>query len=117
MFNGSWQCDGVVVVFFIRFLAARLCSFKTVEEFWGYWNQIPKPRYRVNGRHEILNDGVIRVLHCCSEILFDGVSRKKFVNRTVTSFSVFKNDIRPEWEDPANSSGAEWFLRKRTCVR
>jgi translation initiation factor 4E len=22
----------------------KLCSFSTVEEFWGYWNHIPKPR-------------------------------------------------------------------------
>ena len=56
---------------------------------------------------------VTATFRMASEILFDGTSRKKFVNRTVTSFSVFKNDIRPEWEDPANSTGAEWFLRKR----
>jgi hypothetical protein len=23
----------------------KLCSFRTVEEFWAYWNNIPKPRY------------------------------------------------------------------------
>ncbi|RLN27047.1 hypothetical protein BBJ28_00008210 [Nothophytophthora sp. Chile5] len=22
----------------------KLCTFSTVEEFWGYWNNIPKPR-------------------------------------------------------------------------
>lgn len=22
----------------------KLCTFNTVEEFWGYWNNIPKPR-------------------------------------------------------------------------
>lgn len=22
----------------------KLCSFRTVEEFWSYWNNIPKPR-------------------------------------------------------------------------
>lgn len=22
----------------------KLCTFSTVEEFWGYWNNIPSPR-------------------------------------------------------------------------
>lgn len=22
----------------------KLCTFRSVEEFWGYWNNIPKPR-------------------------------------------------------------------------
>lgn len=22
----------------------KLCTFRTVEEFWSYWNNIPKPR-------------------------------------------------------------------------
>lgn len=48
-----------------------------------------------------------------SEILFDGQCRRKFVNRTVESFSVFKSGIKPEWEDPANATGGEWFIRKR----
>jgi len=69
----------------------KLCTFGTVEEFWGYWNNLPKP----------------------SEVIFDGVSKRKFVNRTVQSFSVFKAGIKPEWEDSENSKGGEWFIRKR----
>ncbi|DAZ97367.1 TPA: hypothetical protein N0F65_003390 [Lagenidium giganteum] len=68
----------------------ELCSFHTVEEFWGYWNNIPKP----------------------SEVLFDGFTRKKFADRTVESFAVFKKGITPEWEDPENKKGGEWSIRK-----
>jgi translation initiation factor 4E len=68
-----------------------LCTYSTVEEFWGYWNNIPSP----------------------SHALFDGITPRRFVNRTVQSFSVFKKGIRPEWEDPQNSVGAEWAVRKR----
>jgi hypothetical protein len=48
-----------------------------------------------------------------SEIFFDGQTRKKFVNRSVNSFSIFKKGIKPEWEDDANKGGGEWFCRKR----
>lgn len=47
-----------------------------------------------------------------SNVLFDGFSKKKFVDRSVDSFAVFKEGIRPEWEDPANKTGSEWSIRK-----
>ncbi|KAJ8522043.1 hypothetical protein ON010_g17748 [Phytophthora cinnamomi] len=68
----------------------KLCSFSTVEEFWGYWNNIPSP----------------------SQVLFDGFTRKKFADRTVEGFAVFKEGIVPEWEDPENKNGGEWSIRK-----
>ena len=68
----------------------KLCEVATVEDFWRAFNNIPKP----------------------SEIFYDGRTRKKFANRTVESFSLFKKNIKPEWEDPMNRSGAEWFCRK-----
>ncbi|CAI5732192.1 unnamed protein product [Hyaloperonospora brassicae] len=68
----------------------KLCTFRTVEEFWGYWNNIPSP----------------------SQVLFDGFTRKKFADRTVEGFAVFKDGIVPEWEDPENKNGGEWSIRK-----
>lgn len=68
----------------------KLCTFKTVEEFWGYWNNIPSP----------------------SQVLFDGFTKKKFADRTVEGFAVFKDGIVPEWEDPENKNGGEWSIRK-----
>lgn len=69
---------------------AMLCEVATVEDFWKAYNNIPKP----------------------SQIFFDGRSRKRFKDRSVESFSLFKKNIKPEWEDAANRSGAEWFCRK-----
>lgn len=69
---------------------AKLCEFATVEDFWRLWNNIPKP----------------------SQIFYDGRSKKKFKDRTVESFSLFKKNVKPEWEDAANRTGAEWFCRK-----
>jgi len=68
----------------------KLCEMTTVEDFWNAWNNIPKP----------------------SQIFFDGKTKKKFANRSVESFSLFKKGIKPEWEDQANRTGAEWFCRK-----
>ena len=68
----------------------KLCDISTVEDFWRAWNNIPKP----------------------SAVFFDGRTRKRFANRQVESFSLFKKNIKPEWEDPQNRSGAEWFCRK-----
>lgn len=68
----------------------KLVEFATVEDFWNAWNHIPKP----------------------SQIFFDGKTKKRFANRSVESFSLFKKNIKPEWEDQANRAGAEWFCRR-----
>ena len=47
---------------------AKLCEFATIEDFWRLWNNIPKP----------------------SAIFYDGRTKKKFKDRTVESFSLFK---------------------------
>ncbi|KAF0698036.1 Aste57867_11317 [Aphanomyces stellatus] len=73
----------------------KLCTFSTVEEFWAYWNNIPKP----------------------SLCLHDGVSKKKFVDRSVQSFCVFREGIRPEWEDPVNITGGEWQVSLSTQLQ
>jgi len=69
---------------------AKLCEVATIEDFWKAFNNIPKP----------------------SQLFYDGRTKKKFADRTVESFSVFKKNIKPEWEDAMNRAGAEWFCRK-----
>lgn len=70
----------------------QLCVFSTVEQFWSYFNHLPKP----------------------SEVFFDGDSRKKVGSeeRTVEEYSLFKKGIEPEWGDPQNVIGGEWFCRQ-----
>jgi translation initiation factor 4E len=71
---------------------SELCTFNTVEDFWRNFNHIPKP----------------------SEIFYDGDARKKVGpdQKTIEEFSLFKKGIEPEWGDPANKSGGEWFCRQ-----
>lgn len=69
-----------------------LCEVKTIENFWQYFNHIPRP----------------------SEVFFDGDSRKKLgpEGKTVEEYSLFKKGIEPEWGDPRNVTGGEWYCRQ-----
>jgi len=66
----------------------RVASFSTVKGFWKYWNHLPQP----------------------SELL-DG---KKFVREAsdsrsvVDALMVFREGIKPEWEDKVNASGGHF---------
>lgn len=70
----------------------QLCEFSTVEEFWSYFNHLPRP----------------------SEVFFDGDCRKKVgpEGKTIEEYSLFKKGIEPEWGDPQNVIGGEWFCRQ-----
>ena len=68
-----------------------LCTFSTIEDFWRYFNHIPKP----------------------SEVFFDGDCHKRVgeKNEKIEEYSLFKKGIEPEWGDPRNCDGGEWFWR------
>jgi len=71
----------------------QLCKFNTVEDFWRNFNHIPKP----------------------SQVFFDNESGRKRVgpeNKQVEEYSLFKNGIEPEWGDPLNRTGGEFFSRQ-----
>mmetsp|Transcript_1498 Transcript_1498/g.2087 ORF Transcript_1498/g.2087 Transcript_1498/m.2087 type:complete len:220 (-) Transcript_1498:290-949(-) len=70
----------------------ELAHFSTVQEFWRNFNHLPTP----------------------SQVFFDGDCRKKVGpdQRTIEEFSLFKKGIEPEWGDPANALGGEWFCRQ-----
>lgn len=69
----------------------ELCAFSTIEDFWRYFNHIPKP----------------------SEVFFDGDSKKRvgLKDEIIEEYSLFKKGIEPEWDDPKNKIGGEWFWR------
>jgi len=69
----------------------ELCTFSTIEDFWRYYNHIPKP----------------------GQVFFDGDSKKRVgVNsEIIEEYSLFKKGIEPEWGDPKNKTGGEWFWR------
>lgn len=71
---------------------SELCHFNTVQDFWKYFNHLPRP----------------------SQVFFDGDCKKKIgpEGRTVEEYSLFKKGIEPEWGDPLNVTGGEWYCRQ-----
>jgi translation initiation factor 4E len=71
---------------------SELAHFSSVEDFWCYFNSIPKP----------------------SQVFFDGDCRKKVgpEGKTIEEYSLFKKGIEPEWGDAKNLTGGEWFCRQ-----
>lgn len=65
----------------------RLGEFKTVAEFWNLFNTIPDLAH--------IHDGVV------------------YVNgQLIIAYSLFRQDVLPEWEDNTNLSGSEWGCRE-----
>jgi len=74
----------------------QLCTFSTVQDFWRYYNNIPRP----------------------SQVFFDGETKKRVgpKGKTILEYNLFKKGIEPEWGDPQNSSGGSFFIRQSLDV-
>ncbi len=70
----------------------EICAFATIEDFWSYYNHIPKP----------------------SEVFFDGNTRKTVgpKSKQIVEYNLFKRGIQPEWGDPQNATGGSFFIRQ-----
>lgn len=68
----------------------------SVEEFWRYYNNYPYP----------------------SMIFYNGEYKPTVKNpmRNVSSIALFREGVKPEWEDPLNLYGAELALRNFTSL-
>jgi hypothetical protein len=65
-----------------------LGEFNTICGFWSHFNHIPLPHQAFT--HE----------------------KRLFINKEeVSSFSVFKKGVKPEWEHEINKNGTEWSFR------
>lgn len=74
----------------------KVTDFRTVQDFWKLWNHLPQP----------------------SELL----DQKRLVRETVHGVNVldaimiFKEGIRPEWEDPDNAKGGHFQYQLKSSV-
>ena len=84
-------------------------SFSDLETFWAYWSRLPR-------LSALFSDGV-------SSEYRKGVCRTKLAPTVgpaiessevvvVDGFAVFREGVKPAWEDPANNTGGEWCCRK-----
>eukprot|EP00931_Biecheleriopsis_adriatica_P005092 TRINITY_DN106651_c0_g1_i1.p1 TRINITY_DN106651_c0_g1~~TRINITY_DN106651_c0_g1_i1.p1 ORF type:complete len:253 (-),score=47.96 TRINITY_DN106651_c0_g1_i1:79-837(-) len=68
-----------------------LLSVSTVKQFWSCWNHVPQPSHLLEGKK-------------WSRIQKDG---KK---ELIAGFAIFKEGVRPEWEDPQNAYGGHFEI-------
>tara|TARA_B100001094_G_C18170082_1_gene794554 strand:- start:1501 stop:2127 length:627 start_codon:yes stop_codon:yes gene_type:complete len=68
-----------------------VCSFDTVEDFWAHWIYLPQP---------------VEFFYAPRQ------PRKLVYGRSVVSYSIFRENIKPEWEDPIACKGGEWRIRR-----
>ena len=66
-----------------------LGTFNTIEDFWRLFNNIPKVTVLTSRENNILIN-----------------------SNTVVAYSLFKNNIKPEWEECENKNGSEWSCRQ-----
>ena len=69
----------------------KICTFDTVEDFWLWFLRIPSPSQFFTAPR---------------------LQREKVGNRSVVSYSIFREGIEPKWEDPIAKKGGEWRIRR-----
>lgn len=74
----------------------ELGKFKTLEEFWQYFNNYPFP----------------------SKLFYNNNIKPRLTNpvREISSISMFKENIFPKWEDPNNTNGGDIAIRSFTSM-
>jgi len=74
----------------------RVGSFNTVTSFWRYWNHLPQPSTLLEGKRFVRdNDG--------SKSVVDGLF-------------LFRDGVKPEWEDSLNASGGHFQFQLRPAL-
>jgi len=74
----------------------RVASFSTVKSFWRYWNHLPQPSILLEGKRFVRDsDG--------SKSVVDGLF-------------IFRDGVKPEWEDSLNASGGHFQLQLKPSL-
>jgi translation initiation factor 4E len=74
----------------------KVADFNTVQEFWKLWNHMPQPSELLEQKR------MVREQH-------DGL-------HVIDAIMIFRDGIRPEWEDPANSSGGHFQFQLKPAI-
>lgn len=67
-------------------------SFKTAQEFWEVWNGVPQPSELLEGKR------FTREQSSGAPLFIDAIM-------------IFKDGVKPEWEDPANANGGHFQVQ------
>jgi len=75
----------------------RVAPFNTVQDFWGIWNGIPQPSELLESKR------IMREQRNGTPVAIDAIM-------------IFKEGIKPEWEDEKNACGGHFQIQLRPNV-
>merc|ERR1719408_430282 len=75
----------------------HVCKFNTVQDFWGIWNGIPQPSELLESKR------IMRERRSGSAVAIDAIM-------------IFKDGIKPEWEDEKNACGGHFQIQLKPQV-
>jgi len=79
----------------------KVASISTVKEFWKYWNHLPQPS-------ELLQN---------KKFVREGEDQNgKPTESMIDAIMIFKEGIKPEWEDKLNSTGGHFPFTLKTSL-
>lgn len=74
----------------------KVASFSTVNGFWKYWNHLPQPSELLDGKKFVREHGGMR--------------------HVVDALMLFREGIKPEWEDDANATGGHFQFQLKPTM-
>jgi len=80
-----------------RYTVSKVVSFETAQEFWEVWDSVPQPGELFESK------------------MFVKESSKSGVS-SVAGFMVFRDGIKPEWQDPANAGGGHFQINVKPAA-
>ena len=95
-----------------------VAEVSTVDEFWALWHHLPLPSSLFSDgavRKKVIRRREISVPATEGDALFypldedDGTAQRGVYEEVhLEGLALFRADVRPEWEHPANDGGGEW---------
>jgi hypothetical protein len=101
--------------------------FATLAAFWAHWARLPRLAEVFSDGSRETRNGVLRTWPCGGHGGVGGVDSGDGGDSgggvpapetvVLDGFAVFREGVRPEWEDPQNRTGGEWGCRKGAVPR
>jgi len=74
----------------------KVASFKAVQEFWALWNHMPQPSELLEQKRMVREQS-------------DGI-------HVIDAIMIFRDNIKPEWEDKANATGGHFQFQLKPAI-
>merc|ERR1719329_2051792 len=75
---------------------AQVSSFSTVQDFWRLWNHMPQPSELLEQKRIVREQP-------------DGL-------HVIDALMIFRDGVRPEWEDPLNANGGHFQFQLKPSI-